>query len=195
MLVKQKSNSLVLLSVGVCFLLVFLIPTDVISSSVIVARFAKAISAIVPSIKYWVRVSSFPELTGAYLAILWSVTPVMIFIHTTLIDRGYEIQRNVSKSDNRIKHQRITTPKWILTLAGLGFFGIMVLIPFVGLPTTDADLKAGTFGAFLFSAPAHSRLWLGLLGTVDCWLFSAGVALTLSFVKNNFSTSSRKRRH
>jgi hypothetical protein len=126
---------------------------------------------LVPSIGRFAEISHIPGETKNFLSIAWACVPLMSYLnlrlHVVTYERG-EVSTNV-----------------FAFAFGVAFFAWLALLPIIWFDMTDPHGRpVGTTG-IVSTLVANSAFWLGVVGSLVCWVASAAIAILYRLLTNN----------
>jgi hypothetical protein len=165
-------------------LLAYIVPESWGASAGPLSPIVDVMIAVVPSIRHFVAVSSFPGITATVFSVMWMSFPLLVWTHLWTLDVLHGSKRHVlreSKPALPSGRQPDTKQfsigyKFVLAMAGLLLFSIIVVVPILLAPVAE-DLSGSSRSAAMLRSVSQSRIGIGIYAALSCWICSLGVAI------------------
>ncbi len=158
-----------------------LMPADVLTKFPLLQSFANSMAALVPSIDPISRISSFPEVTKLFFAVMWFLMPwAAAGYYSTKFwpqFRGWQLAK--------IPVGGWTAKSILVNVIGLPIMWLLVYKTWTetGFKPVDITYTGGRGRAFL-TLMSEYRLMLGLIGSFMTMASSFTVVVTLAYLTN-----------
>jgi hypothetical protein len=136
----------------------------------VLERFNDIVATIVPSIDKFVAISRFPSVTSTFLALMWTLVPVMLYL-------------NFRYGVMKYQSGEVSTSVFAF-LFGAAFCALIALAPVIWFDMGFIHSQESVAVTAL-KLVSQSRFWLGALGAAACWTSSIGFSLLYRLLVNN----------
>lgn len=154
-------------------LLVASLPDDILTRSILSQRYAGLMASWVPTIDQMANISAFPQVTRFFLAVMWSLVPVVTILILWL-PGVLDFQIN-----------KIRENKFLYTAS---FIFIPFVVIFVSMFLIAADgvnsLEGGMVHELILRNVSYSKIWLSFFGSIMVLVVSFALSGFLKWVRS-----------